>query len=182
MIAPECVLTRDEGDGEFESKKEGAMRTSRWLTVLFGAAIGLAIPAHAGTKYHASLVPTVAGTMPGFSARGSSIDINGHRLLKGKIKNVVDGTGARITTDPIDPLDNYSVEVDLSVPVTAASGTVTLSFDLTNGNGKFAQDITSDPVFSGAVPAVVGDGVAVTGVRVKDSGGTVIGVGGFAIE
>jgi hypothetical protein len=67
----------------------------------------------------------------------------------------------------------------LSVPATAASGTVTLSFDLTNGNGKFAADLTTDTVF---MNAVVGDGVAVTAVRVKDSGGAVIGPGGFGIE
>jgi len=157
------------------------MRTSHWLTVfvLCTAAIGFATPAHAGTKYHASLVPILADQMPGFSALGSSIDINTHRALKGKIKNVVDGTGARITTDPANPADNYSVEVDLFVPATAVSGTVTESFDLTNGNGKFSADLTADPVFMGAVS---GDGVAVREVRVKDSNGAVIGYGGFSIE
>jgi hypothetical protein len=136
-------------------------------------------PVTAGTKYQTSLVPNVAGTMPGFSANGSSIKIDGHRMLKGKIKKVVDGTGALVTTDGTPSLDDYSVEVDLSVPTTAVSGTVTVKFDLNNGNGKFAADLSGDPVFVGAT---LGDGVAVTAIRVKDSAGTVLGVGGFAVE
>jgi len=143
------------------------------LIVLSGAA-GVA-----GTKYQTSLVPNAAGTMPGFAAQGSSIKIDGHGNLKGKIKNVVDGTGNRVTTDPTDSADNYTVEIDLAVPATAGGGTVIVSFDLKNGNGTFALSITGDPALAGAA---VGDGVAVNAVRVKDSTGTVIGVGGVAVE
>ena len=60
-----------------------------------------------------------------------------------------------------------------------ASGTVTASFDVKNGNGTYAADLTSDPVFTGAM---LGDGVSVLGVRVKDNTATVIGTGGVAIE
>ena len=62
---------------------------------------------------------------------------------------------------------------------TATAGTVTVRFDLNNGNGKFAVDLSGDPVFTGAL---LGDGVAVNAVRVKDSAGALIGNGGFAIE
>ena len=142
-------------------------------------ALGTA-PAQAGTKYQTTLVPNVAGTMPGFSAKGSSVKLDGSRhMLSGKLKNVIDGTGARVTTDTTMPGDNYSVEVDLSIPAVPATTTVTASFDLMNGNGKFAVDLGTDPVFAAAV---VGQGVAVLAVRVKDSTGTVIGVGGIAKE
>ncbi len=135
---------------------------------------------HAATKYQTSLVPNVAGTMPGFSANGSSIQLNSHLALKGKIKGVVDSTGARITTDPANPADNYSVEVDIFVPHTGGTETVTVSFDLKNGNGTFSEDLSSDPVLTAAA---TGDGVAVLAVRVKDNSTPVplvIGVGGFA--
>ncbi|MBI3769734.1 MAG: hypothetical protein HY271_14770 [Deltaproteobacteria bacterium] len=125
------------------------------------------------------MVPTVAGVMPGFSASGSSIKIDGHRSLKGKLKNVVDVTGARVTTDPMNTADNYSVEVDVAVAATATTGTVTVSFDLKNGNGGFAADVSGDPVLIGAT---LGDGVAINAVRVKDGSGTVIGTGGVAVE
>lgn len=141
--------------------------------------LALAPPAHAGTKYQTTLVPDVAGSTPGFSGKGSSIKLDGHRKLKGKVKKVVDGAGSLVSTDPGVPQDDYSVEVDLTVPATATSGTVTVPFDLNNGNGNFAADLTTDPVFTGAS---LGDGVAVTGVRVKDSAGTVLGNGGIAIE
>jgi hypothetical protein len=133
---------------------------------------GLASPVHAGTKYQTTLVPGAPGTTPGFSSSGSSIKIDGKRqVLKGKIKNVVDALGARITTDGVPSSDDYSVEVDLSV-----GGTVVVPFDLKNGNGKFVQDLTA--TLSGAA---LGDGVAVTAVRVKDDLGTVIGNGGVAV-
>jgi len=149
------------------------------LAIVFGLA-GLTTPAHGGTKYQTSLVPNVAGTSPGFAGAGSSIKIDGHRMLKGKIKKVVDGLGALVTTDSVLPsADDYTIEVDLTVPATTTSGTVTVPFDLKNGNGKFAADLTNDAVFTNAVR---GDGVAVTAIRVKDSTGTVLGVGGVAIE
>jgi len=68
--------------------------------------------------------------------------------------------------------------VDLSVPATAASGTLAVPFDLENGNGKFSLDFSTDPILAGTTS---GDGVRVLGVRVKDSSGTVMGGGGFAI-
>jgi len=148
------------------------------LVIVFGLA-GLTAPAHGGTKYQTSLVPNVAGTSPGFAGAGSSIKIDGHRMLKGKIKKVVDGTSALVTTDGVPSADDYTIEVDLTVPATTTSGTVTVPFDLKKGNGTFAVNLTADPVFAGAV---VGDGVAVTAIRVKDSAGTALGVGGVAIE
>jgi hypothetical protein len=152
------------------------------VLLALGLGVGLsavAVPVHAGSKYQTTLVPNQANTMPGFSASGSSIKIDGHRMLKGKIKNVVDIGGNRVTTDPMVATDNYSVEMDLEVPATAATGTVSVSFDLKNGNGNFAADVSGDAVFSGAA---TGAGVAVNAVRVKDAGGTVIGRGGIAIE
>jgi hypothetical protein len=154
-------------------------RFASFLAVVACGGIGLLpIQANARTNYQTSLVPNVAGSTPGFSAKGSSLKISGsHLALKGKIKNVVDDTGARITTDALNPADNYSVEVDLSVPHTAATSTVVVSFDLKNGNGKFSTDLSSDPAIDGAT---AGDGVAVEAVRVKDAAGNVIGHGGFA--
>jgi hypothetical protein len=149
------------------------------VTLTFAAMLAAASPAHAGSKYQTTLVPTTTASQPGFSAKGSSIKINGARALKGKIKKVVDGTGMLVTTDGTPSLDDYTVEVDLAVAATAMTGTVTVAFDLDNGNGKFAADISGDAVFTGAM---LGDGVSVLGVRVKDSSGTVIGTGGFAIE
>ncbi len=144
-----------------------------------GVALFAASSASAGTKYQTSLVPTVAGAMPGLAASGSSIKLDGHRHLKGKLKKVVDGVGALVTTDGVPSADDYKVEIDLAVAATATSGTVTVSLDPKNGNGTFAADISGDPVLAGAA---LGDGIAVNAVRVKDSGGTVIGNGGIAFE
>ena len=152
------------------------------MLIGFAAVLGVAAAAtaaHAGSKYQTTLVPTVAGATPGFSAKGSSIKLDGHRKLKGKIKKVVDGAGALVTTDGTPSADDYTVEVDLAVSATATTGTVTVPFDLGNGNGNFALDISADPVFTGAA---LGDGVSVNAVRVKDSGGAVLGGGGVAIE
>lgn len=135
-------------------------------------------PAHAGTKYQTSLVPLIAGSTPGFSAKGSSIKLDDKLRLKGKIKKVVDGAGVRVTTDGVPSPDDYSVEVDLAVAAGTAAGTVTVFFDLNNGNGKFAADLSTDPVISAAA---AGDGIAVNAVRVKDASSTLFGVGGFAI-
>ena len=161
--------------------KQFVVRTLAIATIIPALALFVACPASAGTKFQTSLVPNIAGAMPGFSANGSSIKINGHRSLKGKIKKVVDGAGALVTTDDMNPADNYTVEVDLSVPATAVSGTITVSFDVKNGNGTFAADVSGDPVFAGAT---LGDGVAVTAIRVKDNSPTptTLGVGGFAVE
>jgi hypothetical protein len=139
----------------------------------------VAHPAAAGTKYQTSLVPNVAGTTPGFSQNGSSIKLDDRVRVKGKIKKVVDAAGALVTTDGVPSADDYTVEIDISVPATAGSGTVTVPFDVKNGNGKFDEDLTADPAFAGATS---GDGVAVTAVRVKDGTGTVLGVGGFAVK
>ncbi len=146
----------------------------------FCAVVTLATsPASAGTKYQTSLVPDVAGTNPGFSASGSSIKLDDKLMLKGKIKEVVDAAGLRVTTDGVPSADDYSIEVDLSVPATAASGTLVVPFDLKNGNGKFSLDFSADPILTGTAS---GHGVRVLGVRVKDSSGTVLGGGGFAIK
>jgi hypothetical protein len=149
---------------------------------ILGLAVGLcgvAGPASALSKYQTTLIPLQAGTKPGFSASGSSIKLDGHRKLLVKIKNVVDGTGARVTTDPNNASDNYSVEIDVDIPATAATGTVTVSFDLKNGNGGASADVSTNVVFTGAT---TGDGVGIDAVRVKDGSGTVIGRGGVAIE
>ena len=138
-----------------------------------------AAPVYAGTKYHTNLVPLVEHTTPGFSPHGSHLKFNDHRHLKGKIKRVVDAAGARITTDGTPSMDDYSVEVDQSVPATGGSETVTVHFDLKNGNGDFKVDLSTDPVLSAAA---AGDGVAVDAVRVKNSAGTLIGVGGFSLK
>jgi len=159
------------------------MRTKTLMTLVAFAVVGLFVaagPVHAGTKYQTTLVPDVAGTNPGFSASGSSIKIMGNLSVKGKLKKVTDGTGALVTTDPLTPGDEYSVEIDLSVPHTGVSGTVELAFDLVNGNGKFsAASLSADPALAGAA---TGDGVAVLAIRVKDSAGAVIGRGGFAMN
>ncbi len=153
------------------------MKANRIVNVLAvvacSAVILLPVRAHAVTKYQTSLVPDVAGTQPGFSAKGSSIQINGHLALKGKLKGAVDGTGARISGR------TYTVEVDLSIPATSATETVSVPCDLTNGNCTFKEDLSSDVDLSAAA---VGDGVAVLAVRVKDNNGVVIGRGGFAKE
>jgi hypothetical protein len=161
------------------AQEDHAMRTAASVGVAVAAMLVMGGPVIAGTKYQTSLVPNVAGAQPGFSASGSSIKIDGHRSLKGKIKKVVDGTGTLVTTDPANPADDYSIEVDLAVPATALSGTATVAFDVKKGNGTFAVDLSSDPTLVGAV---LGDGIAVNGVRVKDPNGTVIGVGGVAFE
>jgi hypothetical protein len=54
------------------------------------------------------------------------------------------------------------------VPATAAIGTVSVPFDLGNGNGKLAADISDNPVFTGAA---VGDGVSVLAVRSRTAAG-----------
>ena len=149
------------------------------VTLTFAAALAAVAPAHAGSKYQTTLVPTSTTALPGFSAKGSSIKIDGHLALKGKIKKVVDGAGALVTTDGVPSSDDYSVEVDLAVPATAATGTVTVAFDVNNGNGKFAASLAGNPVFAGSA---LGDGVSVLAVRVKDASATVIGTGGFALE
>jgi hypothetical protein len=150
------------------------------LVLLAGMSLSPAL-AQAGTTYKTSLVPVPVGEPPTlfFSAQGSKIILRDQLKLKGGIKTVVDALGERITTDSEDPGDDYSVEVDLSVPATLSSGTVIMNFDLKNGNGKFSADLTVDPLLAGALP---GDAVTVGEVRVRDSSGTVIGRGGIAVR
>jgi hypothetical protein len=148
------------------------------LVLLAGMSLTPAL-AQAGTTYKTSLVPNVADTTPGFSARGSKILLRDQLVLKGAIKGVVDVGGNRRTTDSGVAGDEYSVEVDLFVPATVQSGTVTIPFDLKNGNGKFRLDLTGDPILAGAEP---GDGITVLGVRVKDDLGAEIGTGGIALR
>jgi len=146
---------------------------------LVAAALSIASMAVAGTKFQTSLVPNVAGSQPGFASSGASIKLDDQLRVKGKVKTVVDAAGDRVTTDIAEPLDDYTVEVDLTVPATAVSGTISIPFDVKNGNGKFAADIGADPVFAGAA---VGDGVAIEAVRVLDPNGAIIGVGGVAVR
>jgi len=154
------------------------MNTSK-VTWLCGLAIamgltGMSASAHAGTKYQTNLVPVLAAGQPGFSASGSSIKIDRSPMtVSGKIKKVVDGTGALVTTDGAPSADDYTVEVDRSCPATLASDTVTVPVELKNGNGKFTQT-------AAALCGVAGDGVGIMAIRVKNAAGTVIGVGGVA--
>jgi hypothetical protein len=157
-----------------------AKGTSTMLALLGCVVIGFAAaPAYGNSKAELSLVPAVKGSQPGFSADGSSIRLDGRQHLRGKIKKVVDSAGHRVTTDPKNSADDYSVEVDVVVPSVPSSGTVVVKLDLKNGGGKFKVDLASNPIFSGAAK---GAGVAVNAVRVKDSTGTVIGFGGYALK
>lgn len=153
------------------------MKANRIVSILAVVACSamtlLPVRAHAVTKYQTSLVPDIAGTKPGFSAKGSSIQINGHLALKGKLKGAVDGAGARINGL------TYTVEVDLSIPATSATETIVVDCALTNGNCTFKEDLSTD---AGLSAAAAGDGVAVLAVRVKDNNNVVIGRGGFAKE
>ncbi len=153
------------------------MKANRIVSVLAVVACSamtlVPVRAHAVTKYQTSLVPDVAGTKPGFSAKGSSIQINGHLALKGKLKGAIDGTGARINGL------TYTIEVDISIPATSATETISVACELTNGNCTFKEDLNSDVDLSAAA---VGEGVAVLAVRVKDNNSVVIGRGGFAKE
>ena len=148
--------------------------------ILLCLAFLLLIPilSQAGTKYQASLSPESAGDTPGFSANGSSIKIDDLLRVKGKIKKVVDGDGALVTTDPLDAGDDYYVEIDIKVASTGEQGTVVIFFDLKNGNGKFAADLSAQAVFAGSI---VGDGVEIERVRVFSSD-TEIGRAGFALR
>ena len=159
-----------------------AMTTKRWPVVL-GLAIcavlwGAVGPVHASSKYQTTLVPNLAGTNPGFSASGSSIKIQ-HGMVTGKIKGVVDGAGNRVTTDPTNPADNYSVRVDFTELNMGTTGAVTVTFDLKNGNGSFAKDASTAFSAAGATP---GDGIAIDDVRVIDNMANVIGGGGVVAE
>ena len=158
------------------------MTANKWPVVL-GLAISAVLwgavgPVHAGSKYQTTLVPNLAGTNPGFSASGSSIKIQ-HGMVTGKIKGVVDGAGNPVTTDPTNPADNYSVSVAFTELSMGTTGSVTVTFDLTNGNGTFAKDATG--AFS-AAGATLGDGITIDSVRVIDSMQNVIGGGGVAVE
>lgn len=147
------------------------------IIALVAASLCCASAALAGTKYQTSLVPNVAGTVPGFASSGASIKLDDKLAVKGKLKTVVDGSGNRITTDTENSADDYKVEIDLAVGTTSA--TISISFDLKNGNGKFQEDISGDAVFAGATS---GDAVAIEAVRVLDANGTVIGVGGVSVK
>jgi hypothetical protein len=142
--------------------------------------LALCVPAlaNAGTKYQANLTPDEAADMPGFTANGSSIKIDDRLRAKGKIKRIVDDQGALVTTDPLDGNDDYWVEIELHVLSTDLEDTVTIFFDVKNGNAKFSADLSADPVFAGAI---MGDGVEVDGVRVY-SPTDEIGRAGIAIR
>ena len=143
------------------------------------AALAVAGPAVAGTKYQTNLVPNTAGETPGFSATGSLVRLDDHLRLNGTLKKVVDAAGARVTTDGVPSGDDYRVEVDLGLAGGTTAATVTVFFDVKSGNGKFKADLTGAPPLAGGVS---GDGVSVNAVRVKDSSGALLGVGGFAIK
>jgi hypothetical protein len=141
------------------------------IAILFTAMIG---SANAGAKYQTTIVPVTPGAQPGLSASGSSIKIDKTPMVvSGKIKKVVDGAGNLVTTDGTPSADDYKVEVDRVCAATAVSDTVTVPVELKNGNGTFKQAAS-------ALCGTAGDGagVGITGVRVKDAGGSLIGVGG----
>jgi hypothetical protein len=141
------------------------------------AAVGIATaPALAGTKFQTSLVPILAGSTDSRKAQHQTDD---KLRLKGKVKKIVDGAGERVTTDGVPSADDYSVEVDLGLASGTSAGTVVVPFDVTNGNGKFSLDLTGNAAITGGGS---GDGVGVTGVRVFDNLGNLLGVGGFAIK
>lgn len=164
------------------------MKTTIASTILcfLSAAAWLAAPASAeaaATSYQTSLVPIEADATPGFSTNGSSIKIisGNHQLrVKGKIKRIVDENGDRVTTVRSDSDDDYVVEIDLFVPATDESDTVSIPFDLKNGNGTFQTRVNrGDSIFAGAAK---GDGVVIEAVRVLDASGTLIGAGGVSLR
>jgi hypothetical protein len=155
------------------------MRTKRWPVVLVLAICavlwGAVGSAHAGSKYQTTLVPNLAGTNPGFSASGSSIKIQ-HAMVTGKIKGVVDDAGNRVTTGPTNP---YTIHVSFTELSMGTTGAVTVTLNLKNGNGTFAQDASS--AFS-AAGVTAGDGIAIDSVRVMDNMSNTIGGGGVVGE
>ena len=156
-----------------------AIRTTTLFAFALFVAFALAAPgAQAGTKYQANLAPDAPDDVPGFQANGSRIMINDKLQLKGKVKKITDGAGILETTDPADPGDDYSVEVDFSGPGSGLGGTVTVFFDVKKGNAKFAADLSNHPLFAGAVS---GDAIRVDEVRVYSSD-TQFGEAGFTLR
>jgi hypothetical protein len=154
------------------------------IPCLLLAAAGLGAPAEAASTFHqTSLVPLEADTAPTFSTSGSALKLlsGNHRLkIKGKLKRMVDARGDRITTDRRDPDDDYAIEIDLFIPASGASETVSIAFDLENGNATFRTDVKrSAPLFDGAE---MGDAVVVDAVRIFEPTGALIGVGGVALR
>lgn len=139
----------------------------------------IAGPAHAGSKYQASLVPVMEGNKPGFRADGSDLRIDEHKKVKGKLHEVVNAAGNKVTTDGHPSADDYVLDIDLSVPATGQSTIAAIPFDLRDGHADIKADLRNNAVFAGAK---TGDGVAVTGVRVKDASATIIGNAGFALK
>ena len=156
-------------------------RVSFWGLLISAAFLVASSPIHAATTYKASLVPVQADTAPGFSARGSSIKmVSSNQLrVKGKIKRVVDVDGNRVTTRPEDPDDDYTVEVDVFVPATDVSETISMHFDLKNGNGTFKTRVNRGNALQDAMK---GDGVVIEGVRIFDALDTLIGGGGLSLR
>jgi hypothetical protein len=156
------------------------VRHSVILTALLWGAAGLiAAPASAGSKYQASLVPVIEGNKPGFRADGSDLRIDEHKKVKAKLHEVVDAAGNKVTTDGHPSADDYVLEIDLSVPATGQSTTAVIPFDLHDGHADIKTDLKNNAVFTGAAKR---DGVAVTGVRVKDASATIIGNAGFELK
>ncbi len=152
-----------------------------WALAISAAWLIAAAPGYAGTTYKANLVPVEAGTAPGFSANGSSIKlVSSNRLkLKGTIKKVVDVDGNRVTTQRNDPDDDYILEIDIFVPAIDASSTISIPFDVKNGNGKFKSRVPPDDVLKGAVR---GYGMLIEAIRIFDGSDTLIGGGGVALR
>jgi hypothetical protein len=168
-----------------QTKNLKATPAAYWALVISAAWLIAADPGYAATTFKASLVPVEAGTTPGFSANGSSIKlVSKNRLsLKGKIKKVVDVDGNRVTTQRNDPDDDYMLEIDIFVPATDpatdAFRTISIPFDLKNGNGKFKTRMLADDLLKGAVR---GHGILIEGVRILDASDTLIGGGGVALR
>jgi hypothetical protein len=168
-----------------QTKNLKATPAAFWALVSSAALLIAADPGHAATTYKANLVPLEAGTAPGFSANGSSVKIVGKNKLslKGKIKNVVDVDGNRVTTQRNDPDDDYILEIDIFVPATDpatdAFSTISIPFDLKNGNGKFKTRMLADDLLKGAVR---GYGILIEAIRIFDGSDTLIGGGGVALR
>ena len=164
-----------------QTKNLKATPAAFWALVSSAALLIAADPGYAATTYKANLVPVEAGTAPGFSANGSSVKIvSKNKLsLKGKIKNVVDVDGNRVTTQRNDPDDDYILEIDIFVPATDASSTISIPFDVKNGNGKFKSRVPADDVLKGPVR---GYGMLIEAIRIFDASDTLIGGGGVALR
>ncbi len=141
--------------------------------MLGAALLMLGAPALAGTKFQANIVPTPPDCYsgPNFCKNGiggcpgstnaectgtmspaSKVKIDGvTQTVKASVKNVVDQTGSRITTDSTNADDDFILKLTLCRCIADSGGfdicsncnNVYLRFDLKNGNGKVAGDLST---------------------------------------